>query len=404
MQTEALVSIDVNSGRSTREHTIENTAFKTNLEAAEEVARQLRLRDLSGLIVIDFIDMEDRRNIRGVENRLQESLKYDRARIQVGHISNFGLLEMSRQRLRNSVLESSTVPCAHCGGLGFLRSTASVSVHILHALEEALSRDSKRDLIVHTQPERALHLLNHKRSRLHELEERFGVRIIVLSDLPLEVSKSFTVEQGPLATSLDKRGDSRLRGEVTLDTVAPYSVLEEDRDAQSGGESEDCEDDKKGSERRLRRRRPRRRRGGGRGGCSEPQTTDSLVGQEVQNREGESESVDTASLDDPVSSAVHGASKSRSRFRSPGHRRRSRRRQDDSSSEMADNRGKSSLESSGISKSFGIPETSREEGRRRDLVTHDVHVASSEPQVSAAPKRTGWWARARATLTGDMGS
>ncbi|MGO7427775.1 ribonuclease E/G, partial [Rhizobium ruizarguesonis] len=124
-QTEALVSIDVNSGRSTREHSIEDTALQTNLEAADEVARQLRLRDLAGLIVIDFIDMEEKRNNRAVEKKLKECLKNDRARIQVGRISHFGLLEMSRQRIRASVLESTTQVCSHCGGTGHVRSQSS---------------------------------------------------------------------------------------------------------------------------------------------------------------------------------------------------------------------------------------------------------------------------------------
>src|SRR5581483_4873949 len=137
-QAEALVAIDVNSGRATREHHIEDTALKTNLEASEEIARQLRLRDLAGLIVIDFIDMDEKRNNRTVERRLKECLKQDRARIQVGRISHFGLLEMSRQRIRSSVLESSTEKCPHCGGTGHVRSVASVSLQLLRALEETL--------------------------------------------------------------------------------------------------------------------------------------------------------------------------------------------------------------------------------------------------------------------------
>ena len=144
-QTEALVAIDVNSGRATREHHIEDTALKTNLEAAEEIARQLRLRDLAGLIVIDFIDMDEKRNNRTVERRLKECLKHDRARIQVGRISHFGLLEMSRQRIRTSVLESSTEKCPHCGGTGHVRSVSSVALQLLRALEEhaAQGRDAQ---------------------------------------------------------------------------------------------------------------------------------------------------------------------------------------------------------------------------------------------------------------------
>ncbi len=165
-QTEALVSIDVNSGRSTREHNIEDTALRTNMEAAEEVARQLRLRDLAGLIVIDFIDMEENRNNRSVERKLKECLKNDRARIQVGRISHFGLLEMSRQRIRTSVLESTTIQCPHCGGSGFQRSTSSIALQVIRALEEALLKDGSRNLTLRSRSDVALYILNHKRAQL----------------------------------------------------------------------------------------------------------------------------------------------------------------------------------------------------------------------------------------------
>ena len=180
--TEALVAVDVNSGRATRERNIEETALKTNLEAAEEVARQLRLRDLAGLIVIDFIDMEVGRHVRAVERRLKELLKADRARIQVGRISPFGLLEMSRQRLRPSFLETSTIPCAHCGGAGVVRSTESTALHMLRVIEdEAIQgRSSEIRLDVATAP--AVYLLNEKRGALGAIEANCRVRIIVGTD------------------------------------------------------------------------------------------------------------------------------------------------------------------------------------------------------------------------------
>ena len=181
-QTEALVAIDVNSGRATREHHIEDTALKTNLEAADEIARQLRLRDLAGLIVIDFIDMDEKRNNRTVERRLKEALKHDRARIQVGHISHFGLLEMSRQRIRSSVLESSTEKCPHCGGTGHVRSVSSVSLQLLRSIEEMLLKGATHNIIVRTRTEIALYLLNHKRAHLRALEERFRIAITVNAD------------------------------------------------------------------------------------------------------------------------------------------------------------------------------------------------------------------------------
>ena len=171
-QTEALVSIDVNSGKSTRERSIEDTALSTNLEAAEEVARQLRLRDLAGLVVIDFIDMEEKRNNRAVERKMKECLKNDRARIQIGRISHFGLLEMSRQRIRQGVLESTMEVCPHCQGTGYVRSPSSVALYVLRAIEDYLIRGSKYNLIVKTKTAVALYVLNHKRGYMSELEQR----------------------------------------------------------------------------------------------------------------------------------------------------------------------------------------------------------------------------------------
>ncbi len=164
--TEALVSIDVNSGRSTRERNIEETALKTNLEAADEIARQLRLRDLAGLIVIDFIDMEEHRNQATVERKLKDAMRHDRARIQLGRISPFGLLEMSRQRLRPSLLEASTQPCPHCDGTGHIRSTESTALHVLRAIEEEGMRRRSAEISVAVPTAVALYILNHKREAL----------------------------------------------------------------------------------------------------------------------------------------------------------------------------------------------------------------------------------------------
>ncbi|MCW5689950.1 MAG: Rne/Rng family ribonuclease, partial [Pseudolabrys sp.] len=192
-QTEALVAIDVNSGRATREHHIEDTALKTNCEAAEEVARQLRLRDLAGLIVIDFIDMDEGRNNRTVERRMKEALKHDRARIQVGRISHFGLLEMSRQRIRTSVLESSTEKCPLCGGLGHVRSVSSVALQLLRAIEETLNKGGTHNLVVRTRSEVALYVLNHKRAHLRALEERFRITITISADSTVAPQVSYMV-------------------------------------------------------------------------------------------------------------------------------------------------------------------------------------------------------------------
>ena len=176
-QTEALVSIDVNSGRATREHSIEETARKTNLEAADEVGRQLRLRDLAGLIVIDFIDMEDGRNDREVERRIRDAVKNDRARVQIGKISQFGLLEMSRQRLRAGVIAGSTVPCPHCGGQGIVRSVESTSLRVMRALEEEAQKFRAAAVLVRVANDVAIYTLNQKRKELSRLESEYGLEI-----------------------------------------------------------------------------------------------------------------------------------------------------------------------------------------------------------------------------------
>ena len=202
-QTEALVSIDVNSGRATREHHIEDTALKTNLEAAEEVARQLRLRDLAGLIVIDFIDMDEKRNNRAVERKLSDCLRQDRARIQVGRISHFGLLEMSRQRIRASVLESSTEPCPQCGGTGHVRSVSSVALQLLRGIEEILMKGATHNLVVRTRTDVALYVLNHKRGHLRDLENAFKVTLSVVADPTVSGQQSFIIERGEQVHTLE---------------------------------------------------------------------------------------------------------------------------------------------------------------------------------------------------------
>src|SRR5476649_510518 len=201
--TEALVAIDVNSGRSTKERNIEETAVRTNLEAAEEVARQLRLRDLAGLIVIDFIDMDEKRNNRSVERKLSDCLRQDRARIQVGRISHFGLLEMSRQRIRASVLESSTEPCPQCGGSGHVRSVSSVALQLLRGLEEILMKGATHNLVVRTRTDVALYVLNHKRGHLRDLENSFKVTLAVIADPTVSGQQSFIIDRGEQVHTLE---------------------------------------------------------------------------------------------------------------------------------------------------------------------------------------------------------
>jgi ribonuclease E len=264
-QTEALVAIDVNSGRATREHHIEDTALKTNLEAAEEIARQLRLRDLAGLIVIDFIDMDEKRNNRAVERRLKECLKNDRARIQVGRISHFGLLEMSRQRIRTSVFESSTEKCPHCGGTGHVRSVASVALQCLRMLEELLLRGATHNITVRTGTEIALYMLNHKRAHLHELEQRFRITVTVRADAGLNGQQPFVIEKGEQVHSLEQA--RALAAQPAALVPAPAEEEEADEAAEFEGEDASAQEDEEEAERAEagenggRRRRRRRRRG-----------------------------------------------------------------------------------------------------------------------------------------------
>ena len=262
-QAEALVAIDVNSGRATREHHIEDTALKTNLEASDEISRQLRLRDLAGLIVIDFIDMDEKRNNRAVERRLKECLKQDRARIQVGRISHFGLLEMSRQRIRTSVLESSTEKCPYCGGSGHVRSVSSLALQVLRALEEQLMKGGTHNLIARTRPDVALYVLNQKRAHLRALEERFIITITVSADESVTAPQAFVIDRGEQVHSVEA---AKAIAEQTQTTAAP---LEEEDDLEDAGVMEEEEAEaaavstvpEQGEGGPTRRRRRRRRRG-----------------------------------------------------------------------------------------------------------------------------------------------
>ncbi|MGY3452824.1 Rne/Rng family ribonuclease [Bradyrhizobium sp. USDA 4353] len=274
-QTEALVSIDVNSGRATREHHIEDTALKTNMEAAEEVARQLRLRDLAGLIVIDFIDMDEKRNNRSVERKLSDCLRQDRARIQVGRISHFGLLEMSRQRIRASVLESSTEPCAHCGGTGHVRSVSSVALQLLRSLEEALMKGATHNLVVRTRTEVALYVLNHKRGHLRDLENGFKVSLAVIADPSVSGQQSFIIDRGEQVHTLEA-AKALLVAQASAPPLVAEEIYDEDEafdveteseveTEETEGLSEDAAEGSAGEGERDGQRRKRRRRRRGRG-------------------------------------------------------------------------------------------------------------------------------------------
>ncbi|RJT24728.1 Rne/Rng family ribonuclease [Chakrabartia godavariana] len=260
--TEALVSIDINSGRSTREHGIEQTAVATNLEAAQEIARQLRLRDMAGLVVIDFIDMESNSNVRKVEKAMKAALANDRARIQVGRISQFGLLEMSRQRLRTGVLEASTRECPHCEGTGLVRTASSAGLSALRMLEEEAAKGRGSQLTLRASQEAAFYVLNRKRGELGEVEERYGVMIDVQSDGQLEGARMTVESSGPPPAF-------RPKFEPIVDDEPDFDIDEmddeaEEEEAEAREEREEREERGDGDGRRGRRSRRRRGRRGGR--------------------------------------------------------------------------------------------------------------------------------------------
>ncbi len=252
--TEALVAIDVNSGRATKEGSIEETALKTNLEAAEEVARQLRLRDLAGLIVIDFIDMDERKNNTAVEKRLKDKLKTDRARIQVGRISGFGLLEMSRQRLRPGMLEATTQPCPACHGTGLIRSDDNMALSILRQIEEEGTRRRSREVLVRCPVSIANFLMNQKREHIAQIEARYGLSVRVEGDLHL-VSPDFSMEKFKTA--------SRIVPEATAPVVSADASLMDLVDATDEDEAEEETVQAEEETKPKRKRRRRRRKKGG---------------------------------------------------------------------------------------------------------------------------------------------
>ncbi|MCG5242179.1 ribonuclease E/G [Azospirillum doebereinerae] len=294
--TEALVSIDVNSGKSTRERNIEETAYKTNLEAADEVARQLRLRDLAGLIVIDFIDMEEPRNNASVERRMKEAMKNDRARIQLGRISAFGLLELSRQRLRPSLLETNFERCPHCSGTGVIRSVESASLHILRAIEEEGIRKRSAEITIYVPTQIALYILNQKRGELAKIEERHGFHVMVQADDSLiapdhrlERNRArLPDEEGPLVSAdrVMAETDRALAAEPVEEIVEEVEIDEavEGEDEAEAGERTEANGDANGDERRRRRRRRR-----GRGRDREDGRGDTTAEGESEETEGQSE-------------------------------------------------------------------------------------------------------------------
>lgn len=341
-QTEALVAIDVNSGRATREHSIEDTATKTNTEAAIEIARQLRLRDLAGLIVIDFIDMDEGRNNRSVERKLKEALKSDRARIQVGRISHFGLMEMSRQRIRSSVLESSTETCPHCGGTGHVRAVSSVALQLVRGVEETLLKGATHNLIVRSRSDVAIYVLNHKRAHLRMLEERFKITIAVTVDPTLTGHPSFAIDRGEQVMSMDQA--KAIAATIKPDTISAYGededievvedeVLDElEAEGEETAEAQEQQEQAGGRRKRRRGRRGRSRDGEGR----EPAETSAAPSEGDEIEAGDAVSPDGEAAEDATTSAdgeSEGDKRRRRRGRRGGRRNRRGRDGDEASGE-----------------------------------------------------------------------
>ncbi|WPZ34713.1 ribonuclease E/G [Thalassobaculum sp. OXR-137] len=338
-QTEALVAIDVNSGRSTSERNIEETALKTNLEAADEVARQLRLRDLAGLVVIDFIDMEESRNQHAVERRMKEAMKSDRARIQIGRISHFGLMELSRQRLRPSLVEASTQVCPHCKGSGYIRSIDSTALHILRVIEEEGLRNRAAEIAVHVPAQVALYILNHKRDRLAEIEFRYGTRVILEQDDSL-VPPDHRLERLRPKTAEERAAFQTAIAASSAGAAEPDeddSDLIEDDEDEVENENETSEE----QEERRNRGRSRRRRRGGRRRPEDRAEDDQDAKDEAPRHKGDEEAeTDTDADADGEDTAADGDDRGdgdddddadgrkRRRRGRRGGRRRSRRRRD----------------------------------------------------------------------------
>ncbi|CAN7265356.1 Rne/Rng family ribonuclease [Devosia sp. LjRoot3] len=394
--TEALVSIDVNSGRSTKEHNIEDTALQTNLEAADEVSRQLRLRDLAGLIVIDFIDMMENRSNRAVERRLKDALKDDRARIQVGRISHFGLMEMSRQRIRFGVVESSTHKCPICDGTGLVRSTESLALMIMRHVEDHVLRKQGQSINVRVPTDVALYVLNYKRDTLTALEARNSLSITITADSKL-TGHQFSIEKGETRVSsyVDQRAASHVRVDSAVIEEIDEEIVEEEEieeEATEARQENAGEGDGNG-----RRRRRRRRRGGANGERNEERAP-------VQARESDAEAGDEDSADEggeaegeeaPTADADGETRRRRRRGRRGG--RRNRR---DQEGEVAAEGGEAAAPAAGDAEQVAVVEAvlAQAEVAEEAAPVAEAVEAVAEEAVAEKPKRKP---RARKAKTAD---
>ncbi len=363
--TEALVAIDVNSGRATKEGSIEETALKTNLEAAEEVARQLRLRDLAGLIVIDFIDMDERKNNASVEKRLKEKLKTDRARIQVGRISGFGLLEMSRQRLRPGMLEATTQPCPACHGTGLIRSDDNMALTILRQIEEEGTRRRSREVLVRCPVSIANFLMNQKREHIAQIESRYGLSVRVEGDVHL-VSPDFSLEKFKTA--------SRIVPEATAPVVSVDASLMDLVDATDEDQPEEetvqAEDENKPKRKRRRRRRKKNN------GASDIQEAAS----DDNDAPTETTEVAAADVETQDASVSEGEEESEKPEPKPKKRRAPRRRKKDAEAEVA---AEAPVEAPEALADQPVSEDTADEPQEAE---EKVETAAAEPESGAEEK------------------
>ena len=372
--TEALVSIDINSGRSTREHNIEQTALSTNLEAAHEIARQLRLRDMAGLIVIDFIDMDHGSNVRKVERAMKDALKNDRARIQVGRISGFGLMEMSRQRLRTGVLEASTRPCPHCEGTGLVRTASSAGLSALRLIEEEAARGKGSKIILRASQEATFYLLNEKRRELRDIEDLYGVSVEILPDGETEGARMAIEVGGPPP--------------VQRRSFAPIAPIEDDDDDDIVDE-EDIEEEEEEAERPARREREReegdadgeggrnkrrRRRRRGRRGRRDDEGNETAEGEtaseEAEETDGDGD--DEAGADgaaEPVAAEASEEGEAKPRRRRGG-------------------RGRKKVEAEAVEAEAGDAETTAPEPEAVEAPAPEAPAAEEKPKRKRAPRKT----------------
>ncbi len=366
--TEALVSIDINSGRSTKEHGIEQTALNTNLEAAREIARQLRLRDMAGLVVIDFIDMEYGSNVRKVEKAMKDALRNDRARIQVGRISGFGLMEMSRQRLRTGVLEATTRQCPHCDGTGLVRTASSAGLSALRLIEDEAAKGKGTLITLFASSEAAIYLLNAKRADLREIEQRYGVTVEVVPEGEDEGAKMRVTSSGPRPTAVP-------HFEPVIDEE-DEELVEEDEEQEERDAGEESGEGWRGKRRRRRR--------GGRGRGKDRQGGDEQAEEEAE------EASETSGAEE---SEEHGAERPKKRRRRGGRRRKRRDEGDENAAEeaelvpeAAEGAGTEDIPVAGSSEETREGETPKRRSRRKKAVeeaTEAAPVAENEPSKMA---------------------